>query len=103
MLSVWIDDAVRSDDPNTVCHVYAADEAAEVMERGEWKAANLALAAFRSFVELEQLAEKAERLPTFENRFRYRSEECRIGKACVSTIRSRWWPDTEKTNKINKN
>src|SRR3546814_5980899 len=24
MLSVWIDDAVRSDDPHTVCHVYAA-------------------------------------------------------------------------------
>src|SRR3546814_14840462 len=40
MLSVWIDDAVRSDDPHTVCHVYAADEAAEVMDRGAWKAAN---------------------------------------------------------------
>src|SRR3546814_16462337 len=33
MLSVWIDDAVRSDDPHTVCHVYAADEAAEVMDK----------------------------------------------------------------------
>src|SRR3546814_9003273 len=48
MLSVWIDDAVRSDDPHTVCHVYAADEAAEVMDRGAWKDANPALSSFRS-------------------------------------------------------
>src|SRR3546814_5986826 len=62
MLSVWINDAVRSDDPHTVCHVYAADEAAEVMDRGAWKAANPALSSFRSFVELEQSAEKAARM-----------------------------------------
>src|SRR3546814_7927070 len=68
MLSVWIDDAVRSDDPRTVCHVYAADEAAEVMDRGAWKAANPALSSFRSFVELEQSAEKAARMPSFEDR-----------------------------------
>src|SRR3546814_21007240 len=26
-----------------------------------------------------------------------RSEERRVGKACVSTCRSRWWPDPSKT------
>src|SRR3546814_4749931 len=65
-----MDDAVRSDDPHTVCHVYAADEAAEVMDRGAWKAANPALSSFRSCVELEQSAEKAARMPSFENSFR---------------------------------
>lgn len=86
MLSVWIDDAVRSDDPHTVCHVYAADEAAEVMDRGAWKAANPALSSFRSFVELEQSAEKAARMPSFENSFRnlYLNQRVNMVSAFVS-------------------
>src|SRR3546814_16127212 len=28
-----------------------------------------------------------------------RSEERRVGKECVSTVRSRWWPYTEKKQK----
>src|SRR3546814_17530320 len=31
-----------------------------------------------------------------------RSEERRVGKECVSTCRSRWWPDHEKKNTKNK-
>src|SRR3546814_354359 len=86
MLSVWIDDAVRSDEPHTVCHVYAADEAAEVMDRGAWKAANPALSSFRSFVELEQSAEKAARMPSFENSFRnlYLNQRVNMVSAFVS-------------------
>src|SRR3546814_12006385 len=31
-----------------------------------------------------------------------RSEERRVGKACVRTCRYRWWPDHEKKQKIKK-
>lgn len=70
MLSVWIDDAVRSEDTHTVCHVYSADEDAELLDPKAWKAANPAITSFRSAVELEQAAEKAARMPSFENSFR---------------------------------
>src|SRR3546814_3276933 len=95
MLSVWIDDAVRSDDPHTVCHVYAADAAAEVMDRGAWKAANPALSSFRSFVELEQSAEKAARMQSFENSFRnlYLNQRVTMVSAFVS-------PDVWKSGNV---
>src|SRR3546814_19909071 len=31
-----------------------------------------------------------------------RSEESRVGKGCVSTCRSRWWPDHSKNKKKQK-
>lgn len=70
MLSVWIDDAERSEDPHTVCHVYTAGEDADVMDRKGWERANPAMGSFRSLIELEQAAEKAARMPSFENSFR---------------------------------
>lgn len=86
MLSVWIDDAVRNDDPHTVCHVYAADEDAEVMDEAAWKAANPALGTFRSDIELKQAAEKAARMPSFENSFRnlYLNQRINMVAAFVS-------------------
>jgi phage terminase large subunit-like protein len=86
MLSVWIDDAVRSEDPHTVCHVYTAGEDAEVMDRKGWERANPALGTFRSLVELEQTAEKAARMPSFENSFRnlYLNQRVNMVSAFVS-------------------
>lgn len=86
MLSVWIDDATRSDDPHTVCHVYAADPAAEVTDPKGWEAANPAMGSFRSRIELEQSAEKAARMPSFENSFRnlYMNQRVNIVSAFVS-------------------
>lgn len=86
MLSIWIDDAVRSGDPHTVCHIYAADEDAEVMDRKGWKKANPALSSFRSAIELEQAADKAARMPSFENSFRnlYLNQRVNMVAAFVS-------------------
>src|SRR3546814_12994499 len=58
----------------------------EVMDRGAWKAANPALSSFRSFVELEQSAEKAARMPSFENSFRnlYLNQRVNMVSAFVS-------------------
>lgn len=86
MLSVWIDDAKRSDDPHTVCHVYAADEDADVMDREGWEKANPAIGSFRSRIELEQAADKAARMPSFENSFRnlYLNQRVNMVAAFVS-------------------
>ena len=70
LLSVWIDDAEQSGDPHTVCHVYAADVDADVLDKKGWKAANPALGKFRSLRDLQKLAEAASRMPSAENTFR---------------------------------
>lgn len=70
MLSVWIDDAIANEDPHTVLHIYAAEQEADVLDQQAWVAANPAMSSFRSRVELEQAAEKAARMPSFENSFR---------------------------------
>jgi phage terminase large subunit-like protein len=86
MLSIWIDDAIRSDDPHSVCHVYAADEEAELDDKEQWAKANPALGSFRSRVELEQAADKAARMPSFENSFRnlYLNQRINMVAAFVS-------------------
>jgi phage terminase large subunit-like protein len=86
MLSVRIDDAIRSDDPHTVCHLYTADEEKELHDPKEWAKANPALGTFRSRIELEQAAEKAARMPSFENSFRnlYLNQRVNMVSAFVS-------------------
>nr|WP_184116592.1 terminase TerL endonuclease subunit [Sphingomonas abaci] len=70
MLSIKIDDARRSNDPKIVAHVYEAPEKCEVLDAKAHRAANPALGAFRSQVELDAAAQKASRMPSFENGFR---------------------------------
>lgn len=66
MLSQWIDDAERSGDPHTVCHVYKADEDCDLMDRAQWKKANPALGSFRSEKDLEEQMKQASRMPSQE-------------------------------------
>lgn len=70
MLSIWIDDALTSGDPHIVVEVYAADEKAKLSDRRQWKKANPALGNFRSLPELEKMAQKAQRMSSFESSFR---------------------------------
>lgn len=70
MLSIKIDDALRSKDPHIVVHVYAAAPKAEVLDPVAHRAANPALGTFRSQVELQAAADKAARMPSAENGFR---------------------------------
>jgi hypothetical protein len=86
MLSLWIDDAIRSDDPHTVCMVYAADEDGELGDPEQWEKANPALGSFRSRIELEQAADKAQRMPAFESSFRnlYLNQRVNMVAAFVS-------------------
>ncbi len=86
LLSVWIDDAIRSEDPHTVCVVHSADEDGEISDPVQWSKANPALGTFRSRVELEQAADKASRMPAFETSFRnlYLNQRVNMVSAFVS-------------------
>lgn len=86
MLSLWIDDAIRSEDPHTVLELHAAKEEAELSDRKAWKAANPAFGTFRSKTELERMADKAQRMPSFETSFRnlYLNQRVNMVSAFVS-------------------
>lgn len=68
--SILIDDALTNKPADTVCHVYAAAADAEIMDEAAWYAANPALGKFRSLKDVRAQAEKAARMPSFENTFR---------------------------------
>ena len=70
LMSILLDDAIRSEDPKIVCHLYAAPDDCDLMDREAWKAANPALGLFRSLADVEEQAVQAERMPATENTFR---------------------------------
>ncbi len=70
MLSIWIDDAIASNDPRTVCHLYEGEKDCDLLDAEAHKAANPALGVFRSQVDLEDEARKAHRMPSAESAFR---------------------------------
>ena len=66
MLSILIDDAERSQDPRIVCHVYAADPEADILDEKQWHYANPGLGVFRSYDDLKENLQRAARMPTAE-------------------------------------
>jgi phage terminase large subunit-like protein len=76
LLSIWIDDALKSGDPHTVIELHTAPEndkngePVSLLDKKSWKLANPALGTFRSKIEMAAMAEKAERMPSFESSFR---------------------------------
>ncbi|PIZ29656.1 MAG: terminase [Alphaproteobacteria bacterium CG_4_10_14_0_8_um_filter_53_9] len=76
MLSIRIDDAIRSDDPSTVIHLHSADNLLvegqgtadiDLLDPAAHRAANPALGSFRSAIELQTRVEAADRMPSMEN------------------------------------
>ena len=64
--SIMIDDAIRTGDKKTVCHLYAADEDCELLDKKQWEKANPALGLFRSEQDLAEQLKQAQRLPSME-------------------------------------
>lgn len=104
MLSIWIDDAISSEDPHTVCRVYSADDDAELTDRDQWAKANPALGSFRSQVEMEQAADKAARMPSFESSFRNLYLNQRVNAVAAFVSPSTWKagnaPPSEMTGRV---
>lgn len=71
LFSRWLDDAENSEDPRIVSHVYTAPQDCDLLDREAWRAANPAMGEFRSVTDLEDLALRADRLPSEENSFRW--------------------------------
>ncbi|MEM6681803.1 MAG: terminase TerL endonuclease subunit [Pseudomonadota bacterium] len=88
LLSRLIDDA--DNDEETVCHVYAAKENANVLDRKAWKASNPALGDFRSLPDLERLAKQAHRSPSGENSFRNLNLNQRVQKHSPAVAVNVW-------------
>lgn len=66
-LSIQIDDAKASNDPRIVCHLYAAPEGCDLLDKAAWQAANPALGLFRSEDDLREQMTQAQRMPSMEN------------------------------------
>lgn len=70
LFSIMIDDAENNKPRKTVCHVHAAEKDAKVEDEQAWKDANPAIGKFRSLNDVKKQADKAKRMPSFENTFR---------------------------------
>lgn len=67
LLSIWLDDAERSEDPRIVSRVYSAPEGCDLLDEAGLRAANPALGLFRSEDDLREQLTQAKRMPSQEN------------------------------------
>ncbi len=103
LFSVWLDDAEISKDKKIISHVYKASEDAEVLDEGAWEAANPAMGLFRSYEDLKQQAEQAQRMPSEENDFRNYCLNQRVTKHSPIVPRSVWQQNTEQPLPVDNN
>lgn len=90
LLSIWLDDAIKSQDPHIVCRLYAAAPDADIMDPAAWKDANPALGIFRSLQDVEEQAKQAKRMPSAENTFRNLTLNQRVSTVSPFVSRDVW-------------
>lgn len=90
MFSLWLDDAKDSKDPKIVSHVYEAPIEADLDDREAWLMANPAIGKFRSTADMEALATKAIRMPSFESAFRNLNLNQRVSATAPFVSRAVW-------------
>jgi len=90
LFSQWIDDATNSNDKKIVCHLYAADKNADLLDEVSWKAANPAMGTFRSYDDLAEQAKQAARMPSSENTFRNLCLNQRVSTVAPFISRDVW-------------
>ena len=94
--SIQIDDALKNKPKKTVCHVYAADKDGEILDEAQWYKANPALGLFRSMKDMKKQAEKASRMPSFENTFRNLALNQRVSTVSPFVSKSVWMDNGKK-------
>ena len=90
LYSIWLDDAKASNDKRIVCHLYEAPKDCAVNDKAAWKAANPALGKFRSLADVQEQADRAARMPSFEPTFRNLVLNQRVEMAAPFVSRSIW-------------
>lgn len=96
LFSIWLDDARSSNDKRIVCHVYEAPKDCAVTDKAGWKAANPALGKFRSLADVQEQADRAARMPSFEPTFRNLVLNQRVEMAAPFISRSIWLLNSTK-------
>lgn len=89
-LSIQIDDAIDYQPAKTVCHVFTTPEDADLLDEEGWKLSNPAVGKYRSEKDLRKLAQRAKRMPSFENTFRNLNLNQRISKDTPFVPKSIW-------------
>lgn len=95
-LSQQLDDAEKSQNPRIVSHLYTAPEDCDLKDEKAWAAANPALGLFLFKKELVDGAEKASRLPSYENTFRNLHLNQRIAVDAPFVSKSVWLENGEQ-------
>ena len=90
LLSIWIDDALKGEDPKTVCHLYTTPMEMDILDKDSWKLSNPALGKFRSEPDMQKLAEKASRMPSAENTFRNLNLNQRVSTVSPFIAKQTW-------------
>lgn len=90
LLSIWIDDALKGEDPKTVCHLYTTPMESDILDKESWKLSNPALGKFRSEPDMQKLAEKASRMPSAENTFRNLNLNQRVSTVSPFIAKQTW-------------
>jgi len=98
LFSAWIDDAKNSQDQHTVCHVYKADEGADLMDEEQWFYANPALGTFRSKKDLQEQLKQASRIPSQESSARNLLLNQRISQRSLWISPSIWKENDREPN-----
>lgn len=90
LLSIWIDDALKGEDPKTVCHLYTTPMDMDILDKNAWEMSNPALGHFRSEADMQKLAEKASRMPSAENTFRNLNLNQRVSTVSPFIAKQTW-------------
>lgn len=91
ILSKLIDDGINARDPTIVCHLYEVPEdTKDIFDPRVWKKANPALGDFRSLADLKAIADKAERMPAEEPKFRNLYLNQRVAPIASLITRKEW-------------
>lgn len=98
--SIIIDDAIKYQLPDTICHVYAADEDADIMDENAWRDANPGLGIYRSLADVRAQAERAIRIPSFEPTFRNLILNQRVEANSPFVSRKIWEENGAKPNDL---
>lgn len=88
--SIMIDDAIEFQPPKTVCHLFTTPEEADLLDEAGWKLSNPAVGIYRSREDLRKLAQRAKRMPTFENTFRNLNLNQRISQETPFVSKDTW-------------
>lgn len=91
ILSKLIDDGISARDPTIVCHLYEVPEdTKDIFDPRVWKKANPALGDFRSLADLKATADKAQRMPAEEPKFRNLYLNQRVAPVSSLISRKEW-------------